>query len=130
MRAHHGIGLAAALVAALAIGALANGTLRAQTKPPAYVIIDISETKDADAYMKAVSAAEPNATTSAGGRFVVRSNRAVALDGTPPNRFVIIAFDTDEKARAWYGSQAIKDVNAARLKTTISRAFLVEGLTN
>jgi uncharacterized protein (DUF1330 family) len=130
MRANQRIGLAAALVAALAIGALANGTLRAQTKPLAYVIIDISETKDADAYIKAVSAAEPNATTSAGGRFVVRSNRAVALDGTPPNRFVIIAFDTDEKARAWYGSQAIKDVNAARLKATISRAFLVEGLTN
>lgn len=130
MKAHRRIGLAAALIAALAVGALANGALQAQTKPPAYVIIDISETKDAAAYIKAVSAAEPNATNSAGGRFVVRSNRAVALDGNPPNRFVIIAFDTAEKARAWYDSQAIKDVNAVRLKTTTSRAFLVEGLTN
>jgi uncharacterized protein (DUF1330 family) len=130
MRAHQGIGLAGAVVGALVVGALANGALRAQTKPLAYVVIDISETKDAEAYIKAVSAAEPNATTSAGGRFLVRTNRPVALDGTPPNRFVIIAFDTDEKAKAWYGSQAIKEVNAVRLKTTTSRAFMVEGLTN
>src|ERR1043166_3497078 len=114
MKRHYGIGLAGAVVAALAVGALANGALHAQSKSLAYVVIDISETKDADAYIKAVSAAEPNATTSAGGRFVVRTNRPVALDGTPPNRFVIIAFDTDEKAKAWYASQAIKDVNAVR----------------
>jgi uncharacterized protein (DUF1330 family) len=130
MRAHQGLGIAGAVVAALAVGALANGVSRAQTKPLAYVVIDISETKDADSYMKAVSAAEPNATISAGGRFLVRTNRPVALDGTPPNRFVILAFDSDEKAKAWYGSQAIKEVNAVRLKTTISRAFMVEGVTN
>jgi uncharacterized protein (DUF1330 family) len=104
------------------------GRLHAQIKTPAYVVIDISETMDADAYIKAVSAAEPNATQSAGGRFIVRTNTAAALDGAPPNRFIIIAFHDAEKAKAWYGSPAIKEVNATSLKVTKSRAFLVEGL--
>jgi len=85
---------------------------------------------DAAAYIKAVSAAEPNATTSAGGRFVIRTNTPVALDGAPPNRFVVIAFDSLEKAKAWANTPAIKEVNAARMKTTKSRAFVVEGLAN
>jgi uncharacterized protein (DUF1330 family) len=130
MRRCYRIGLSGAAVAVLAVVGLSSGVLRAQTKPLAYVIIDVSETKDAAAYIKAVSAAEPNATTSVGGRFLVRTNQPVALDGSPPNRFVIIEFDSDEKAKAWYGSQAIKAVNAVRLKTTTSRAFMVEGLTN
>jgi hypothetical protein len=55
MRAHQGLGIAGAVVAALAVGGLVNGASRAQTKPLAYVVIDISKTKDAEAYMKAVS---------------------------------------------------------------------------
>ena len=106
-------------------------TLNAQTKPPVYAVIDISEAMDADAYVKAVSAAEPKATQSAAGRFMVRTNKPIAMDGdAPPNRFVVIAFDNEEQAKAWYNSPAIKDVNAVRMRVTKSRAFLVEGLAN
>jgi uncharacterized protein (DUF1330 family) len=128
MKTHFGIGVGVAL-ASFALGVATMARLHAQAKPPAYVIIDIAETLDADAYIKAVSAAEPNATISAGGRFIVRTNAPVALDGAAPNRLVVIAFDTDEMAKAWYNSQAIRDVNAVRMKTTKSRAFMVEGLT-
>ena len=44
------------------------------------------------------------------------------------SRFVVIAFDSEEQVKAWYNAPAIKDVNAARLKTAKSRAFMVEGL--
>ena len=96
----------------------------------AFVVIDISETLDADAYIKAVSAAEPKATQSMGGRFIIRTNTPVSLDGTPPNRFIVISFDNADKAKAWYNSPAIKDVNAVRSRATKSRAFLVDGLPN
>jgi uncharacterized protein (DUF1330 family) len=130
MKMHYAIGSGAAVLAGFAAGVATIGALYAQAKPPVYVIIDISETLDADAYVKAVAAAEPNATISAGGRFIIRNNAPVTLDGpAPPNRFVVIAFDTDEKAKAWYNSQAIREVNAVRMKTTKSRAYLVEGLT-
>jgi len=119
-----------ALVGLLAGMALIS-VLHAQATPPAYVVIDISETLDADAYIKAVSAAEPNATNTAGGRFVVRSTTPIALDGAAaPNRYVVIAFDSVDKAKAWHESPAIKEVNAIRMKTTKSRAFVVQGLAN
>lgn len=37
------------------------------------------------------------------------------------------AFDSKEKARGWYNSPTQREVNAVRLKTTKSRAFIVEG---
>lgn len=121
--------IATALV--LTFGGALFGTGQAQSRPPVYVVIDISETMDAEAYVKAVSAAEPVATQSAGGRFVARTNKAIALDGAaPPNRFVIIAFDNEAQARAWHNSRAIKDVNAVRAQATKSRAFIVEGVPN
>src|ERR1700716_3419367 len=99
MRSRYAIGVGLAVLAGVAVGGTI-GRLHAQAKPTAYVIIDISETLDADAYIKAVTAAEPNATSSAGGRFVVRTNAPVALDGAaPPNRFVVIAFDNNDKAK-------------------------------
>jgi uncharacterized protein (DUF1330 family) len=118
------------MLSGVALGATVITGLKAQAKPPVYVIIDISEMLDVDAYVKAVSAAEPKATTSAGGRFIIRTAKAIALDGPAPNRFVAIAFDSEEKAKAWYDSPAIKDVNAVRLKAAKSRAFIVEGLAN
>lgn len=119
------------LAVAAALGVVVVGALHAQTKPHVYAVIDISETMDVDAYIKAVSAAEPRATESMGGRFVIRTNKPIPLDGgAPPNRFVVISFDSEEQAKAWYSSQAIKDVNTVRMKATKSRAFLVEGLAN
>ena len=129
MRIQYGVGAAVVVLAGLAIGAATVNGLRAQTAPGAYVVIDISETMDVDAYINAVSAAEPKATISQGGRFIIRTNSAITLDGAAaPNRFVVIAFDSVEKAKEWNNSQAIRDVNAVRMKATKSRAFVVEGL--
>jgi uncharacterized protein (DUF1330 family) len=123
--------MAVAALAGAALGGVLISGLKAQAKPPVYAVIDISETMDVDGYVKAVSAAEPKATLSMGGRFVIRTNKAIHLDGpAQPNRFVMIAFDNEEKAKAWYNSKAIQDVNAVRMKTAKSRAFLVDGLTN
>jgi uncharacterized protein (DUF1330 family) len=122
--------LAVALFAGATLGAAGIKGLQAQVKAPFYVVIDISEMLDADTYMKAVSAAEPNATMSTGGRLIIRSAKPVAVDGAPPpSRFAVIAFDTEEKAKSWSMSPAIKELNAVRMKTTKSRSFMVEGLT-
>lgn len=52
-----------------------------------------------------------------------------AVTATPPARFAVIAFYSEEKFKAWDNLPAIKDLNAVRLKTTKSRAFMVEGIT-
>ena len=118
------------LICGVALGTVAVTGLKAQVKPPAYVIIDISEITDVDAFTKALSAAEPQSTIAAGGRYIVRSSKPVALDGVAPNRFVIIAFDDEEKAKAWYKTPALMEVNAVRMKASKSRSFIVEGVTN
>jgi uncharacterized protein (DUF1330 family) len=122
--------IAVALLSGAALGGAVVTGLMAQAKAPVYAVIDISEMTDADAYIKAISAAEPRATTSAGGQFIIRSSKPTALDGIAPNRFVLIKFDTEDKARAWYNSPAIKEVNTVRMKAAKSRAFLLDGLAD
>jgi uncharacterized protein (DUF1330 family) len=58
----------------------------------------------------------------------MRTGKITAIDGTPPKRFVVIAFDSMEKAQAWDNSPAQKEVNATRVKTTKSRVFIVDGM--
>jgi uncharacterized protein (DUF1330 family) len=123
--------LALASIASMAVGAAVVTGLRAQVKPPVYVVIDISEMADAAAFAKAASVASPQELVSVGGRYLVRSTKPVALDGSaPPSRFVLIAFDNEAQVTAWRNLPSTKEVTDIRLKATKSRSFEVEGLAN
>ena len=61
-----------------------------------------------------------------GGRFVT-SGKLTALEGNVPQRFVIIGFDSVEKARGWYDSPAYQQLVPIRQKTARSTLFIVEG---
>lgn len=118
-----------AVVAGAVLGASAIHALHAQSKPPVYAIVDVGEITDAEGYKK-VSQRGNTATVSVqmGGLYLARGGKITALDGNPPQRYVVIAFDSPEKAQAWYNSPAQKEVIAIRTKTTKSRSFLIEGL--
>ena len=62
----------------------------------------------------------------ADGRFLARTDNITALDGAAPKSFVLIAFDSVDKANGFY--QNTKEMTAMRIKSTKSRAFIVEGL--
>jgi uncharacterized protein (DUF1330 family) len=124
--------VAIALVAGATIGAAAIQGLHAQMKPPAYVVIPILKIKDAAAF-KAGVVDRPNAAATikaAGGEWLIRSNKFTKLDGNPPERLIIIKFDSIEKAQAFENTPAQKEVNAIREKTTNSLSFIVEGYAN
>ena len=125
------IALGLTLLAGVAIGATAIQGLHAQTKPLAYVFIPILKINDQAGFKAGVidrsTAAE---MTAAGGHFVIRSQKFTSLDGTPPERLVIIAFDSVEKAQAWENAPAVKEVTAARMKSTNSLSSIVEGYAN
>jgi uncharacterized protein (DUF1330 family) len=125
------ISLGLALLAGVAIGATAIQGLHAQAKPSAYVVIPILKINDAAVLKTGVidkASATAAAMTAAGGHYVVRSQRFTSLDGNPPERLVIIAFDSVEKAQAYENSPEVKDVNAARMKSTNSLSYIVEGM--
>jgi uncharacterized protein (DUF1330 family) len=122
--------VALALAAGFGLGVTAIQGLHAQAKPPAYVVIDINEISDASGFKAVIDRGPGNdaAVKDTGGRFLARTQNVTALDGTAPKRFIIIAFDSVEKAKAWNDTAYIKETNAIRIKTTKSRSFIVEGM--
>jgi uncharacterized protein (DUF1330 family) len=118
------------LLVGVAIGATAIQGLHAQAKPPAYVVVAIRKINDAAAYKTGVLDKAGPVITAAGGKFVVRTDQITSFDGTPPARVVLIQFDSAEKAQAWHDSAEMKDIDAARLKTTDSLSFMVPGAAN
>jgi uncharacterized protein (DUF1330 family) len=118
------------LLTGVAIGATAIQGLHAQAKPPAYVIVAVRKINDAATYKTGVLDKAAAVIAAAGGHFVIRTDQITSFDGTPPVRFVLIQFDSSEKAQAWHNSAAMKDIDAARLKSTDSLSFSVEGMAN
>jgi uncharacterized protein (DUF1330 family) len=120
------------MLAGALFGAFAVNGLNAQSKSPgAYAVVDIGEMTDANLFREQLLPKVTPATVAAfGGRYLVRSENAVAIDGTPPKRFVVIAFDSMDKAKAWSASPGQKEVDTIRMKATKSRQFLVEGFPN
>jgi uncharacterized protein (DUF1330 family) len=129
---NHYFTLGLTVIVSASLGAAAVQTLKAQAKPPAYVVVDIGDTTDAEGFKAVIAspAISPARTAALGGHYVIRTNEVTALDGSPSRRFVLIAFDSKEKAQAWYDTPDVKEINTIRSKTTRSRAFIVEGLAN
>ena len=117
--------LALTLLTGAALGAAVITGLNAQAKAPgAYVVVDITDISDPEGF-KALLPKAPPALAAFDGRFIARTEKITALGGAPPKRFIIIAFDSVDKANAWNDSPAQKEVNDIRLKSTKSRSFIV-----
>ena len=98
--------LAIALVAGAAVGGAAIQGLHAQAKPPAYIVIPILKINDAAAFKAGVTdKVKPEDLKAAGGEWVIRNTKFTSLDGTPPERLVILKFDSVEKATAAHDSE-------------------------
>jgi uncharacterized protein (DUF1330 family) len=130
MRTHFVVALA--MLSGFALGAVAVQGLHAQAKPPTYVVIDITQLTDPEGFkaVPASPAASPARLAALGGRYLIRSEEATTLEGTAPKRFVLLAFDSKEKAQGWYNAPDIKEINAIRGKTAKSDVFMVDGVAN
>jgi uncharacterized protein (DUF1330 family) len=120
--------LTLALVVGVAIGGAVIQGLHAQATPQVYVVVDINEVTDPEGFKAVPAKSGPETLAPFGGTYVIRTDKITALDGTPPKRFVLIAFDSAEKAKAWKASANFKEVDVIRHKTTNSTQFLVEGM--
>ena len=120
--------LAIALVAGVTVGGAIIQGLHAQSAPPVYVVVDIDAVTDPEGFKAIPAKSGPETLAPFGGKYVIRTEKITALDGTAPKRFVVIAFDSMEKAKAWKASASSKEVDVIRGKTTKSSQFLVEGM--
>ena len=126
MRPNHKFAIA--LAAGVALGAVGVEGLSAQSPPPTYVVVDISEIIDAEGFKELLPKTGPETLAPFGGKYIMRNQNITALEGTAPKRFVVIEFDTAEHAKAWKESPATKAAEAIRVKTTKSRSFMIEGV--
>lgn len=53
---------------------------------------------------------------------------AIHAQGQPPKGIVVIAFDSAEKALAWYNTPAYQAIKPIRQGASVSRLFMAEGL--
>jgi uncharacterized protein (DUF1330 family) len=111
------------IIAGFGLGILAGQPL-AQPAPPAYVVTLF------DSGLRATDTDYPSLNPATfqpyGGHYIIHFGKTVSFDGRPPNRSVIIAFDSMQKAQAWHSSDAFKQSYDAR-KLSDVRAFAVEG---
>ena len=123
MRIQHTIALTVAV--GLGVGVIATRGLAVQAKRTFYVVIEVDEITDADGYkaMAKIGPANIVEVKHADGRYLAH---LTGLDGATPKRFVMIAFDSMDKANGYY--QNTKEMTAMRIRATKSRAFIVEGL--
>lgn len=129
MKTGHGMALAA--LAGVIVGAVGVERLPVQQPrtPPAFYISEF-ELTDPEG-IKLYSAQVTSTFEPFGGRYIVRGGRIVPLEGdAPKGRLVVIAFDSMEKAQAWYDSPTYRQIRPIRHKSAESRVFIVEGTPN
>jgi uncharacterized protein (DUF1330 family) len=94
----------------------------------AYYLVDVREIKDAakmDDYRKRIGAV----VEAFGGRYVVRGGPFQVLEGSYQPVFpVLLEFPSIDDARRWYDSEEYRELKQLRLCSTVSNAFLMEGV--
>jgi uncharacterized protein (DUF1330 family) len=127
MKTNHKLVLA--VLAGVIIGVAGMAIHAQQTKTaPGYVVAEV-DVHDATTFAK-YGAKVPDTLKPYNGHYLVRGGKIEGVEGTAPkDRFVVIAFDSAEKARAWENSAEYEAIKPIRHSSATSRVFIVEGVT-
>jgi uncharacterized protein (DUF1330 family) len=127
MKAQYKVALA--MLAGAALGGLAVQGLHAQSKPMGYVIAE-NTVNDQAAYSKDFAPVIAKTIEEAGGKFLARGGRTIAMHGKPPApRVVVVQFDSLDKAQAWANSPAAKAAFTIGAKYSTLNDYIVEGVS-
>jgi uncharacterized protein (DUF1330 family) len=127
MNRHLTLGLT--LFGGIAIGAFAVQAIHAQAKPPAYVIAD-NIVNDQAGYAKDFIPPVTKAIEDAGGKFLARGGKTIAMHGAlTANRVVVLQFESLDKAQAWWNAPATQAAFAIGEKYATLHDYAVEGVS-
>ncbi len=126
MKSNYKLGVA--VLAGISIGVAGEHAIHAQQvkTPPGYVIAEVDVT-DPEAFKKYAEKV-PATVAAADGHYLVRGGKIQAVEGEPPKRIVVIAFESAEKAHAWEYSPAYEAIKPIRHSAAKSRIYIVEGI--
>ena len=124
--------VAIATFSGIAIGGVAVQALHAQTRPPAYVVLEI-DVLNQDAFFKEFVPVAVKTITDQGGKFLARGGKLVNIEGPAPlvsedKRLTVVEFENMEKAQAMFASHSYSDVRTIGNKHAKFRIVGVEGV--
>ena len=94
---------------------------------PVYVIAEVDVTNQ-DAMAKEFSAKNQPIVRAAGGRYLAAGGTTLALEGEPPKRVVLHAWNNMDEVKRWWDSEASKDLRKVGARYGKFRVFAIEGL--
>jgi uncharacterized protein (DUF1330 family) len=102
--------------------------LQAQTKPPAYILVEI-DVKDQDGYTKDFLPKAQTLIKEMGGKYLAGGfNKAISLSGSsPPNRVVFLQFTDIDALKTFYVKEAQLEAGVGN-KYASFRAIGIEGV--
>ena len=117
-----------ALIGSFVLGVGAANVLHAQTKPPAFIFVEI-DVKDQDGYTKDfLPKAQANIKESGGNYLAGGFNKAIGLSGSPPpNRVVLLQFSDMDAVKAFYAKEQQLEAELGN-KYASFRAVGIEGV--
>ena len=126
-------GLGVGLLAGTLIGAVAVSGLRAQGKPPVYLITEI-DVSDPEAYSKEFAPIAQEISTAAGAELIAiggiggeGATPITAFEGTPPKRITVHEWNSLDDIKAWYNSAVYQEALKIGRKYATFRRYAVEG---
>jgi uncharacterized protein (DUF1330 family) len=121
--------ISAAIACGLLVGGGAVQMLHAQSKPPAFVVAEIT-VKDQEGYDKNYQKATQKDILDHGGKYLAGGyNRTLSLVGAePPNRVVILQFPNMDAVKEWRDQGAMDMENTVGTKYASFRIYAVEGV--
>jgi uncharacterized protein (DUF1330 family) len=125
MKTNHKLMLA--VLAGAVIGIAVAGAIHARPANvlPGYAVAEVDVTDPAT--FKEYADKAPGTIAASGGHYIIRGGKSVSIEGEPPKRFVVIQFDSVEKAKAWEDSPAYDAIKPIRHSSAKSRVFIIEG---
>ncbi len=125
MKTNHKLMLTVLVGAVIGVGGATAIHARQAKVLPGYVVAEVDVTDPAT--FKQYADKAPGTIAASGGHYVIRGGKFTSIEGEPPKRFVVIAFDSVEKAKAWEDSPAYDAIKPIRHSSAKSRVFIIEG---
>ena len=127
------VGIVLAMIASAGAGGLVLGEVRAQAKPPVYLIGEIDVT-DPNGYAKEYLPKAREIIKAHGGRLVAAGGAAgtgpqvTAIDGEAPKRVIIYRYPDLDAVHAWRNDPEYEQVRKIGEKYAKYHTFAVEGV--
>lgn len=125
MKTNHKIMLGVLVGALIGVAGATAIHARQMKMLPGYVVAEVDITDPATFQKYAAKA--PGTIEQYGGHYVIRNGKNESIEGDAPKRFVVIQFESVEKAKAWEDSPEYNAIKPIRHSSAKSRVFIIEG---